>query len=78
VQRKIFSAIERLDGGFAQLNENVQLALRRWLANAGVTALERTDPYKADMSVAELAEEAMRHGRVDACMTKVLTEDRSP
>ena len=31
---KIFGAIETLPGGFDELDENIQMALRQWLANA--------------------------------------------
>eukprot|EP01045_Picozoa_sp_COSAG04_P000462 COSAG04_NODE_10_length_43369_cov_4.059025_42_plen_963_part_00 len=60
---KIFGAIQQdLARGHDELDENVQSALRRWLADAAEGVIRRTDPNRPPLDEAEMAQEAAETG----------------
>ena len=60
---KIFNAIEHdLPNGHDELDENLQTALRRWLAEAAEGVIERTDPQRKPLGKVAMAMESAEIG----------------
>ena len=65
---KIFDAIEHdLPNGHDELDENLQTALRRWLAEAAEGVIHRTDPRRPRLDAAAMALEAAEIGEGSWC-----------
>ncbi len=66
-REQIFAAIERLPGGFAGLNEQMQQAQREWLAESAQGVLARSDPSREPLGLVEMELEVAAIGEGSWC-----------
>jgi hypothetical protein len=67
-QVQIFSAIEKLDGGFDALNTTMRRPLARWLAVTAAGVVERKRPDRPPLSLTELETEVGAGTRKCCCL----------
>ena len=64
-RKQIFASIAQLEGGFTDLNEQMQRAQREWLAASAEGVLQRADPQREPLGLEEMELEVGNIGKVN-------------